>query len=82
MKAPTNANQSPDPLPCSICNGVSFTWGGVQIPHTHMMNVYFYPDAKNTLEKIFGGEKIKLIGRMCNTCGHVDWFSKYIPDKK
>lgn len=70
---------NPRELPCAICCGVSFTWGGVAKIDHHSQNLRFFAQGRSTLKKFFmaGGEH--LVSRKCNTCGHVDLFTEDHP---
>jgi len=70
---------NPRELPCPICCGASFTWGGVARIDHHSQGLRFFSQGRSILSKMFmaGGEY--LISRKCDCCGHVDLFTQEQP---
>jgi hypothetical protein len=67
---------NPRELPCPICCGASFTWGGVARMDHHSQGLRFFSKQRNALKRFLmvGGEY--LVSRKCNMCGHVDLFTE------
>lgn len=67
---------NPRELPCPICCGSAFTWGGVAKMDHRSQELRFFSRQRGAIKRFFmiGGEC--LVSRKCNTCGHVDLFTE------